>query len=236
VHLYGQVCDMDAVRALADRRGLAVIEDAAQAHGARSRGARAGSFGTAAAFSFYPSKNLGALGDGGAICTNDDEIAIRARALRNLGQRRKGEHEMAGFNERLDGIQAAMLRAKLPHLDEWNDGRRRAAARYRELLPDAARLLGEREDSPCIYHLFPVRVDDRDGLAEHLGAEQIQTGVHYSPAVPAQPPFAAAAKGSFPVADAWARDELSLPMYETLTVESVERVAEACAAGLGQAA
>ena len=126
VHLYGQMCDMDALRAIADAHGLFLLEDAAQAHGALCRGRRAGSIGNAGAFSFYPSKNLGALGDGGAVCTNDDMLAARLRRLRNLGQRAKGEHVEIGYNERLDGLQAALLRVKLPHLDAWNDARRGA--------------------------------------------------------------------------------------------------------------
>ena len=144
---------------------LLVLEDAAQAHGALYRGRRAGSLGAAAAFSFYPSKNLGALGDGGAVCTNDEVLATRLRSLRHLGQRAKGEHVDLGYNERLDGLQAALLRVKLAHLDNWNDARRSHAARYRELLPPAARLLGERPESPCIYHIFPARFENRDAIA-----------------------------------------------------------------------
>ncbi len=190
VHLYGQVCDMDGCLELARAKGLAVLEDAAQAHGAVLRGRRAGSLGTAAGFSFYPSKNLGALGDGGAICTNDGQIAERAHMLRHLGQRSKGEHLIAGFNERLDGLQAAMLRVKLPHLDGWNAARRRAAEVYRDTLPTGLRLLEERPESPCIYHVFPVRLSGRNSFARALAAHGVETGVHYWPAVIDQPPFA----------------------------------------------
>ena len=158
VHLYGQACDMAAIDEFAKPNGLLVFEDAAQAHGARYRGERVGSLGSAAAFSFYPTKNLGALGDGGAICTDDEEIAARVRRLRNLGQKAKGEHVELGYNERLDGLQAALLRVKLQYLDEWNDARRSHAARYAQLLPADARLLAERDDSPCIFHLFPGAV------------------------------------------------------------------------------
>jgi dTDP-4-amino-4,6-dideoxygalactose transaminase len=229
VHLYGQTCDMAAIEAVAGPRSLLVLEDAAQAHGARYRGARAGSLGAAAGFSFYPTKNLGALGDGGAICTNDEVLAARARRLRNLGQRAKGEHVEFGYNERLDGIQAAFLRVKLPHLDRWNGDRRAHAARYRSSLPEAARLLEERPDSPCIYHLFPARFRDRDGVAAALRARAIDTGVHYFPAVHGH-----AAWGDrrlvyedLPTAEAWAAEELSLPMHPSLREDEVERVVDA---------
>ena len=157
VHLYGQVCDMERINALAGRHGLFVLEDAAQAHGATCDGRRAGSLGGAAAFSFYPSKNLGALGDGGAVCTGDAQLAARVRELRHLGQRGKGEHVVVGYNERLDGLQAALLRVKLPHLDAWNAARRGHAERLRDGLPDELVVLGERPGTPCVYHLFPVR-------------------------------------------------------------------------------
>src|SRR4051794_1849716 len=168
VHLYGQMADMDRIEAVAKRNGLMVLEDAAQAHGARYRDRRAGSFGMAAAFSFYPSKNLGALGDGGAICTNDGRVAEAARRWRNLGQLGKGDHAVLGYNERLDGLQAALLRVKLPHLDAWNSERQARAGEYRESLDGQLRLLEEQEESPSIFHLFPGRVEDRDGMAERL--------------------------------------------------------------------
>jgi dTDP-4-amino-4,6-dideoxygalactose transaminase len=235
VHLYGQVCDMDAIEQFARRHGLLVLEDAAQAHGARWQGARAGSLGDVGAFSFYPSKNLGALGDGGAICTNDDAIAERARRLRNLGQRRKGEHLEAGFNERLDGVQAAMLRIKLRRLDEGNAARRERAALYREALPDACRRLHEDPRGECVYHLFPVRIDDRDRIGARLDRAGVGTGVHYWPAVHRQPPFAGqrleARNGHGPTelgtAVRWSEEELSLPMFAELTPEEVLTVADA---------
>jgi dTDP-4-amino-4,6-dideoxygalactose transaminase len=230
VHLYGQACDMDALGAVADRHGLALLEDAAQAHGATYRGRRTGGLGRAAGFSFYPSKNLGALGDGGAICTDDADLARRARELRNIGQRAKGEHVVLGFNERLDGLQAAFLRAKLPHLDGFNAARRRHADAYRARLGGAVGLLEERDDSPCVYHLFPVRVDDRDALAARLRAAGVQTGVHYSPALPDQPPFRAARTvDDAPIARGWATTELSLPMSPELTDDEVTYVADAVA-------
>jgi dTDP-4-amino-4,6-dideoxygalactose transaminase len=228
VHLYGQVCDMDALAKVADRHGLALFEDAAQAHGATFRGARAGSLGRAAAFSFYPSKNLGALGDGGAVVTGDRELADNVRRLRHLGQLGKGDHDLPGFNERLDGLQAAMLRVKLPHLDNWNATRRERAGTYAEAL-EGWHLLEERPESPCIFHLYPVRVPDRERVAAELAARGVATGVHYSPSVPAQPPFAAAGPPEqFPESLAWARDELSLPMFDALKEEEVLHVAEVC--------
>src|SRR6266550_2737649 len=229
VHLYGQMADMDAIGALAKRVGLIVLEDAAQAHGARYRDRRAGSLGTAAAFSFYPSKNLGALGDGGAICTNDARVAEDARRWRNLGQLGKGDHALLGYNERLDGLQAAFLRAKLPHLDAWNAARQARAADYREALDGSLRLLEERPESPSIFHLFPVRTDDRDGLARRLREAGVATGIHYSPTVPAQPPFGGGSGEEFPEAAAWAREEVSLPMFESLTAAEAGRVSELCA-------
>jgi dTDP-4-amino-4,6-dideoxygalactose transaminase len=238
VHLYGQACDMDALRALAERHGLALIEDAAQAHGARWRDRRVGGFGTAACFSFYPSKNLGALGDAGAICTDSAEVADQARALRHLGQRTKGDHSVIGFNERLDGLQAALLRAKLPHLDGWVEARRAAAAAYRELLPGELRLLEERDESPCTWHLFPVRSAGRDALARALGESGIGTGIHYSPAMHQHPPYRdhRRTEGDCPEATAWAAEELSLPMFETLSGDELERVAAACSEALAGAA
>jgi dTDP-3-amino-3,4,6-trideoxy-alpha-D-glucose transaminase len=235
VHLYGQVADMDAVGRFAERHRLAVFEDAAQAHGATFGGRRAGGFGTAAAFSFYPSKNLGALGDGGAICTSDPDLAARARALRHLGQPHKGAHELLGWNERLDGLQAALLRAKLPHLDGWNAARREHAARLVDALAGTSlRMLEERPESPCIFHVFPVRCHDRDALARTLDEAGVDTGIHYSPACHRQPPFATTGSGECPVSDAWAAEQLSLPMFEHLTAQEVARVADACVIAAGQ--
>jgi dTDP-3-amino-3,4,6-trideoxy-alpha-D-glucose transaminase len=229
VHLYGQVCDMGALTDLGRRHGLLVLEDAAQAHGAALAGGRAGSLGAMAAFSFYPSKNLGALGDGGAVCTDDDELAARVRRLRNLGQRAKSEHVETGYNERLDGLQAALLRVKLPHLDAWNDHRRALAGRYRDTLRSLP-VLPDRDDAHDVYHLFAVRVPDREAWRQDLGAAGIDTGVHYSPSLAEQPPIADTALQPVPLdsSRAWARDELSLPMSAELDASDVERVAEAC--------
>jgi dTDP-3-amino-3,4,6-trideoxy-alpha-D-glucose transaminase len=229
VHLYGQMCDMDAVGDVASSHGLFVLEDAAQAHGARSDGRRAGSQGDAAAFSFYPSKNLGALGDGGAVCTDDEVLAARLRRLRNLGQRTKGDHVELGFNERLDGLQAALLRVKLPYLDAWNDARRIRAQRYRDRLPADVRLLEERPQSRCVYHLMPARFEDRDAVAAALRARGIETGIHYAPAMDGHPALEgiAAVSNDTPAAWAWAAEELSLPMHPDLGMDEIEYVAEA---------
>lgn len=228
VHLYGQTCPMDEVATFADRHGLIVIEDAAQAHGARWHGANAGSFGQAAAFSFYPSKNLGAFGDGGIVLTNDAKVAELARQWRNLGQRTKGEHVQAGFNERLDTLQAAVLSVKLPLLDKWNASRRQASALYRELLGEAAQMLPQRPRADDVWHLFPVLVDDRDRVAARMRERGIGVSVHYTPAVHAQPPFVKAGQvGTFPVSEAWAARELSLPLFPGITRSEIERTADA---------
>ena len=235
VHLYGQTCDMAAIEAFARPQGLLVLEDAAQAHGAGYHGRPAGCLGAAAAFSFYPSKNLGALGDGGAVCTSDPDVAERVRRLRNLGQRRKGEHTELGYNERLDGLHAALLRVKLPHLDSWNAARRAHAARYGELLPADVQLLHERSHSPCIYHVYPIRVSDRAAVAGALDTLGVDTGVHYSPAAHRHPAWAqhAIRVGATPNADAWAAEELSLPMHPDLEAAEIERVADAVSSALG---
>ncbi len=231
VHLYGQPCDMAELGGLADRHGLLLLEDAAQAHGARYRGRRTGSLGRVAAFSFYPSKNLGALGDGGAICTDDDEIAARARRLRDLGQRTKGEHVEAGFNERLDGIQAAMLRVKLRRLERGNASRRQAAARYLERLPESCRPYGEKPDRECVYHLFPIRLRDRDAVRRALSERGIATGVHYWPAVHRQPPMASLPSPGAKLDSAvrWSEEELSLPIFPELSEPEVDAVVAALA-------
>jgi dTDP-4-amino-4,6-dideoxygalactose transaminase len=236
VHLYGQTCDMDAIHTFAKPQGLLVLEDAAQAHGARDRGRRAGSLGAAAGFSFYPSKNLGALGDGGAICTNDDMLAARVRRLRHLGQRGKGEHVELGYNERLDGLQAAMLRIKLARLDGWNEARRAHAATYRALLGADTKLLEGRADGECVYHLFPTRFGDRDRVAASLDAAGIDTGIHYAPAIHGHAAWIEGQlrHGELPRAEAWAAEELSLPMHPDLQRSEIERVAAAVHAAVSE--
>jgi dTDP-3-amino-3,4,6-trideoxy-alpha-D-glucose transaminase len=229
VHLYGQTCEMDALHDVADRNGLLLLEDAAQAVGATYRGRRAGSLAAAAGFSFYPGKNLGALGDGGAICTDDALLATRLRRLRNLGQRTKGEHVELGYNERLDGLQAALLSVKLRHLDRWTESRRACADQYRELLEADVTTLEERPESPSVHHVFPTRLRHRDRVAELLHAGGIETGIHYSRAVHqhlawTERPLRC---GALPVAEAWAAEELSLPMHPDLEPHEIERVADA---------
>jgi dTDP-3-amino-3,4,6-trideoxy-alpha-D-glucose transaminase len=231
VHLYGQACEMDRINALAARHGLLVLEDAAQAHGATYRMARAGSLGNAAAFSFYPSKNLGALGDGGAICTDDGVIAERARRLRHLGQRRKGEHVDIGYNERLDGLQAALLRVKLRRLDDANAARRAHADAFGAGLLSPLRGLVERPDTPCIFHLFPIRTPYRDEAIRFFAERGIDTGTHYTPAAHEHPFWRDVIEPpriELSAAEAWAREELSLPMFPTLEPDEVQQVIDAC--------
>jgi dTDP-3-amino-3,4,6-trideoxy-alpha-D-glucose transaminase len=225
VHLYGQTCAIDPLRTLAERHGLLLLEDAAQAHGATYRGARAGSLGHAAAFSFYPSKNLGALGDGGGICTDDEALAARARRLRDLGRDGDQAHRECGYNERLDGLQAAFLRAKLAYLDEWIDARRAIAADYAERLTDGVELLEESSDSPCTYHVFPIRVDSRDRVTRALGRHGISTRVHYPLTLQDQPFL----RDRYPTrsldtARDWVKRELSLPMFPGMTESEIDHV------------
>lgn len=241
VHLYGQVAALEPLAELAGAHDLLLLEDSAQAHGARVGARLAGSLGDVSAFSFYPSKNLGAFGDGGMVCTDDAGIADLARRLRNLGQAEKGVHSEVGFNERLDTIQAAVLDAKLDHLDGWNGSRRQAAAWYREHLPDCVCCLPERVDVEDVFHLFPIRVPggspDRDGVAAALADRGIGTGVHYSPAVHQQPPFATAGSAvPLAEAEAWAAEELSLPMFPGITEEEVGAVCTALGQVLGESA
>jgi dTDP-4-amino-4,6-dideoxygalactose transaminase len=227
VHLYGQMCAMEPLRALAARHGLALFEDAAQAQGASDAGIRAGAAGTAAAFSFYPSKNLAAIGDGGAITTDDDGIAERARALRDLGRLDGPSHLVSGFNERLDGVQAAVLTIKLRHLDAWNAARRAHAAEYARVLDGVVELLEERDGAECVYHLFPIRIDGREGFARRLAEDGIGTGVHYPLSLPEQPALASLRGADAPIARDWAYRELSLPMFAELRSSEVETVAAA---------
>ena len=227
VHLYGQPADMDAINGIARRHGLKVIEDAAQAHGARYRGVRVGNLGDAAGFSFYPGKNLGALGDGGAITTNDDDLAERVRMLRNYGSKVKYRNELAGFNSRLDEIQAALLRVKLARLDEWNDRRRMVAATYHESLAGTGLVLPfVPEWAEPVWHLFVVRCPDRDAVTARLDQYGIGWLVHY----PIPPHLQGAyrdldyGEGLFPVAERMAREVLSLPIGPHLAPEQLELV------------
>ena len=223
VHLYGQAADMVAIRSIAERHTLAIVEDCCQAHLATENGVPVGTRSHAAVFSFYPTKNLGALGDGGAVITSDDALATRLRRLRNGGQRDRYHHVEAGVNSRLDEVQAAVLRARLPFLAGWTARRRKLAAQYRSQLPPAAAPIRER-DSGHVYHLFPVRLEKRDELSSHLKRAGIGTLIHYPVALSAQEAFAAYKPAACPVASAAAADLLSLPLHPRLADADVARV------------
>ncbi|HJZ75889.1 MAG TPA: DegT/DnrJ/EryC1/StrS family aminotransferase [Vicinamibacterales bacterium] len=242
VHLYGQMADMDAILSIANRHRLAVVEDACQAHGAQYRSTggawrRAGTFGRAAAFSFYPGKNLGACGEGGAVTTDDEQVARTVRMLREHGQSQKYYHDLEGYNGRLDAIQAAFLRTKLPHLEAWNSQRRAAAARYDELLADVPDVVTpfEAERSRSVYHLYVVRLRDRDGLAAHLKSQGIATGLHYPLPLHLQRCYQqwGLGVGTLPITERVATEILSLPMFPGLTAEQQYRVVSAIAAAVG---
>jgi dTDP-4-amino-4,6-dideoxygalactose transaminase len=227
VHLYGQPCEMDAINALAAEHGLKVIEDAAQAHGALWQGRRAGSLGHAAGFSFYPGKNLGAMGDGGAITTSDDALAARLRLLRNYGSTVKYRHEVQGVNSRLDEMQAAVLRAKLPALDADNAARAQVAAWYRDALADVDVVLPEvASGAQPVWHLFVIRTAQRERVQAALTEAGIGHLVHYPLACHQQPAYAAGAWPSLPIAEAFQHEVLSLPIAPYLSRAEVWRVAQ----------
>lgn len=229
VHLYGLPAEMDAVMKIANKHGLKVLEDCAQSHGSDYQGQRTGTFGDIAAFSFYPGKNLGAYGDAGAIITNDPETATQARLIANHGQPAKYQHTLLGRNSRMDGIQAAVLSVKLPHLDKWLDARRHNAARYYELLADTGIPLPTApEHSTHTYHLYVIRVKDRDVVAAKLNEAGIDTGLHYPTALPFLEVYKDTGYGpsDFPVAHSQMSELLSLPMYAELTDEMISHVCE----------
>ena len=230
VHLYGHDGNLDPIFEIADRRRLLVIEDAAQAHGSLYKGRRVGALSQAGCFSFYPGKNLGAYGEGGAVVTNDAEVARRVRLLRDHGSEQKYRHEIIGYNFRLEGMQGAILNVKLRHLDRWNDLRRAHAARYNELLADSGlRLPRELPYAQHIYHLYVVQSETRDALQKSLSEAGVQTGIHYPIPVHLQPAYASLQyqPGDFPEAERQAERVLSLPMFPELTEEQLSRVAEA---------
>jgi dTDP-4-amino-4,6-dideoxygalactose transaminase len=230
VHLYGQPADMDRVLEIADRHGLPVIEDACQSHGARYKGRRTGSLGAFGAFSFYPSKNLGAYGDAGALTTNDAGLAEKVRMMRNYGQRAKYDHVFLAWNRRLDTLQAAVLRVKLPHLNAWNESRRKIASLYDELLGGTAvGLPYARPDVEHVYHLYVVQLEGRDHVLSELGTRGIGAGIHYPVPIHLQEAYRERGfgPGSFPVTEAAAKRILSLPMYPEMTEPDVRRVADA---------
>jgi dTDP-4-amino-4,6-dideoxygalactose transaminase len=239
VHLYGQMADMDSILELAQKYDLIVIEDACQAHGAeyfsrkQNRWCKAGSMGRAAAFSFYPGKNLGACGEAGAVTTSDADVAQKIRMLRDHGQAQKYYHDVEGYNGRLDSIQAGILRVKLGHLPEWTEGRRQAAARYRELFAEDTQLglPYEPEWSKAVYHLFVVRAQERDALMKSLAAAGIGTGIHYPIPLHLQSAYRHLGyeSGDFPVSERIASEILSLPMFPQLKLDQQRRVAQTVA-------
>lgn len=231
VHLYGQPADMEAIMAIAEKHQLHVIEDCAQAIGATLNGQKVGTFGTIGCFSFFPSKNLGAYGDGGAAVTRDPELAARLVALRGHGGRVKYHHEELGVNSRLDEIQAAVLRVKLPHLEAWNAARREVAKRYNELLKDIRGVVTPEEltGTVPVYHQYTIRVKDRDGIQEGMKARGVQTMVYYPVPLHLQKvhDHLGYQSGDFPISERAAREVLSLPIYPELTLEQQQQVADA---------
>jgi len=230
VHLYGMPTEMDRIMAIAERHGLPVIEDAAQAHGAKYRGKRVGQFGQIACFSFYPSKNLGAYGEGGALITSDASIAQRARSLRDHAQSQKYLHDEIGYNYRMDSFQAAVLSIKLKHLDEWNTARIDLARYYAELLKDSSyKLPAHVSDSECVWHCYVIETPQRDRVRSALQDAGIQTAVHYPVPVHLQKPYAHLGyqPGDLPVTEALCEQCLSLPIYPELSKEKISRVASA---------
>ena len=227
VHLYGHPCDMDPIMTVAEKHGLAVVEDCAQAHGARYRGRTCGTLGHLAAFSFYPSKNLGAYGDGGAVVTNDPEYDARLRKLRNYGEEQRYTHTIPGINSRLDEIQAAILRVKLRHIDGWLARRRELAAAYHEALADLPLQRPEAADwAESAWHLYPIRCEARDALQHHLREHGVHTLIHYPIPVHLQPAYVRLGyqRGDFPVAEAACNRVLSLPFYPALHADQVEEI------------
>jgi dTDP-4-amino-4,6-dideoxygalactose transaminase len=236
VHLYGQPFDVAPIAEIAARRGLALIEDACQAHGAEYNGQRVGSLGLAAGFSFYPGKNLGAYGEGGAITTNDPDVAARCRMLRDHGSPRKYYHDVVGYNYRMSGFQGAVLGVKLGHLDAWTDARRAHAARYNELLADVDVVAPvEAPGRKHVYHLYVVRCADRDGLRAALDEAGVASGIHYPLPVHLQAAYADLGyqEGSLPVTEKVAKEIVSLPMYPELTDEQIALVVEAIESFVG---
>jgi dTDP-4-amino-4,6-dideoxygalactose transaminase len=229
VHLYGQPADLDAIVEFANEHGLWVVEDCAQAHGARHRDRRVGSIGIAGAFSFYPSKNLTVLGDGGCVCTDDDDIADQLRMLRNHGRKSKYLHEKVGFNLRFNEIQAAVGRVGLRHLDRLNEHRRRVAARYGERLAGVVKTPPEREWAEPVYHMYVIRAARRDALADFLKERGIATGIHYPVANHQQPAIRNLYDNlpELPATERLVDEILSLPIHGQLPLEDVDRVCDA---------
>jgi dTDP-4-amino-4,6-dideoxygalactose transaminase len=230
VHLYGQTADMDPILEIARKRNLLVIEDAAQAHGAKYKGRSAGILGDLGCFSFYPTKNLGAYGEGGAVTTNNPDVAGKIRMLRDWGQDSKYHHVMRGFNYRMEGLQGAILRVKLRHLERWTEARRAIAAKYNQQIADSGITLPrEMPWARHVYHVYSLRTLDRASFRAALQAEGIQTAVHYATPAHLQPAYAALGygRGSFPASEAAANEVVGLPIYPELTEAQVDLVCEA---------
>jgi dTDP-4-amino-4,6-dideoxygalactose transaminase len=230
VHLYGQPADMDALLEIAGRHNLALVEDACQAHGAEYKGRKAGTMGVAGCFSFYPGKNLGCLGEGGAVLTNDSELAERVRMLRDHGSTQKYEHRLPGYNFRMEGLQGGFLSVKLKHLDGWNELRRAAAKNYSQLLSGSGLVLPmEMPYAKHVYHLYVVQAEDRKIVRQHLLSAGIETGLHYPTPLHLQEAYSSLGyeKGTFPVTERLAGRIFSLPIYPDLTDEKIEQVASA---------
>lgn len=228
VHLFGQAADLDPILELARAKKIAVLEDCAQAHGATYKGKRVGSLGDIAAFSFYPTKNLGAYGDGGAILTNDDKLAERVQLIRQYGWRTRYESEIKGMNSRLDEMQAAILREKLKYLDQWNAARRERAALYTELIDGAVTPPREMSYGQHVYHLYVIQSAQRDALAEYLKSRGIGTAIQYPTPIHLQAAYTnLAPRAALPVAEKLAREILSLPLYPELSLDDVRSVANA---------
>jgi dTDP-4-amino-4,6-dideoxygalactose transaminase len=235
VHLHGRMADMDRIMEVAERHNLVVIEDAAQAHGAEHNGRRAGSIGAIGCFSFYPGKNLGAYGEGGATVTNDAELAHKMRVLRDWGQEGKYNHVMAGYNYRMDGVQGAVLNVKMSRIEEWTEARRTHAARYHEKLAGLGLGLPAAEgNNRHVWHVYAVRAKDRDGLAARLKAAGIATGIHYPIPVHLQKAYAnlGCGAGDLPTTERLAAELLSLPMYPELSGGQIDQVAASVRAAL----
>jgi len=230
VHLFGQPADMDPILEIARRHGIPVIEDACQAHGALYKGRKAGSIGDAGCFSFYPGKNLGAYGEAGAVVTNSEVLAERMRMFRDHGQARKYEHEMVGWNARMDGLQGAVLSVKLSHLEDWNNARRQNAHLYGELLQGAKGVVlpTEADYARHVYHIYAIRTDRREQLMAYLAERGIACGIHYPVPLHLQKAYQGLGltEGSFPVAERCAAEFVSLPMFPELTAEQISFVAD----------
>ena len=230
VHLFGQMADMDPILEIAHAKGVPVVEDACQAHGAEYKGRRAGSVGVAGAFSFYPGKNLGACGEAGAIVTNDLQIAEKVKTIRDHGQQKKYVHRLVGWNARMDGIQGAILSVKLKHIGDWNNSRRRHASKYKERLCEVERLVApiEAHYGLHVYHVYSIQAPERDTLIAELKRHDIYCGIHYPIPVHLQQAYSSLGykKGSFPVSESLSASLVSLPMFPELTTSQIDWVAE----------